>query len=61
MINASDKVLMGKIKEKHPKRLKAKTVAMTYLDNSHVRVSNYIKIIDKEHVVFILQEDYKSP
>ena len=32
---------------------------MTYPDGNNARVSNYIKIIGKEHVVFILQEDYK--
>ena len=53
MMNASDKELMEKIKEKYPKkRLKAKTVSETYLDGSYIRVSNYIKIIDKEHVRF---------
>ena len=48
--------------KKNPKRiLKAKKVFATYPDNSKVRVSNYIKIIVKDHFVFIFQEDYKSP
>ena len=42
-------------------RLKAKTISETYPDGSYIRVSNYIKIIGNEHVVFIPQEDYKSP
>ena len=40
-------------------RLKVKTISMTYPEDSNVRVSNYIKSIDIEHFVFILQEDYK--
>ena len=28
-------------------------------DGSSVRISNYIKIIDKEHVVIMIQEDLK--
>ena len=47
-------------KEKHPKSwVKIKTVFVAYSDVSNVRLSNYIKIIDKEHAVFILQENYK--
>ena len=34
-------------------RLKSKTVCATCPDNNNVRVSNYIKMIDKEHFVFI--------
>ena len=41
-------------------RLKSKTVLVTNPNGSNVRISNYIKIIDKENVVYILQEDYKS-
>ena len=52
IMNASDKEFMKK-KVKHPKRrLKAKTVSETYHDCSYIRASNYIKIIDKEHVRF---------
>ena len=36
------------------RRLKAKTVSETYPDRSYIRVSNYIKIIVKEHVRFHL-------
>ena len=35
------------------------TVSITNPDCSNVRVSNYINIIDKQHVVFINQEDLK--
>ena len=45
--------LCGKNKENILKRkLKVNTVFLTYFDGSNVRVSNYIKIIDKEHVPF---------
>ena len=33
-------------------RLNAKTVSMTHPDRSSVRISNYVKIIDKQHVRF---------
>ena len=51
-MNVSDKEFMKKKnKENFLKRiLKAKMVYVTYPDGSYVRVSNYIKIIDKEHV-----------
>ena len=53
---------LWKNKGKHSKRrLKAKTASETHPNCSNVRVSNYIKIFDKEHFVFIIQEDYKSP
>ena len=38
-------------------RLKAKTVSVTHPDDSNVRISNYIKIIDKQYVSFDPQED----
>ena len=41
------------------RRLKAKTVSVTNPDGSNVRVSNFINIIDKQHVFFINQEDLK--
>ena len=53
MMNASDKELMEKIRKNTLKmKLKAKTISETYPDGSYIRVSNYIKIIDKEHVRF---------
>ena len=41
-------------KEKHPKkeRLKTKTVSVTHPDGSNIRISNYVKIIGKQHVRF---------
>ena len=41
------------------RRLKAKTESVTNHDGSNARVSNYINIIDKQHVFFISQEDLK--
>ena len=39
-------------KEKYPQWwLKAKTISEIYPDGSYEKVSNYIKIIDKEYVV----------
>ena len=47
-MDANDKELMGKIKKNTLKRrLKAKTVTVTLPDGSNVRISNYVKIIDK--------------
>ena len=61
-MNVSEKELIRKNLRKHPQRiLKAKRVSVDYLAGNNIRVSNYIKIIDKEYVIFILQEDYKSP
>ena len=52
----------GKIKKKILKRrLKVKTVTETNPDGSNVRISKYFKIIDKDHIVFILQKDCKCP
>ena len=59
-MNANDKELI-KIEKTQKKRLETKTVYVTYPDCSYKRVSNCIKIIGREHVVFILQEDYKMP
>ena len=57
-MNAYDKELMGKIKKNILKRiLKVMTVTATHPDDSNVRISNYVKIIDKQHVSYILQED----
>ena len=53
-MNASDKELMNKKENILKMRLKAKTVSVTNYDVSYVRISNYIKIIDKEHIVYIL-------
>ena len=33
-------------------RLKANTVSVTHHDGSNVRISNYVKIIGKQHVRF---------
>ena len=52
--------LFEKLEKTKKRLLKAKTVSLTNPDYSNVRISNYIKIIHKEHIVFILQEDYKS-
>ena len=50
MMNDSDQKLMrNKRKTSLKMRLNAKTVSVTYPDGSYVRVSNYIKIIDKEY------------
>ena len=35
-------------------------VSVPYPDGSNARVANFIKIIGKEHFVFILQEDHIS-
>ena len=52
-MNAYDKELMGKIQKNILKRrLKAKTVSVTHPDVSNVWISNYVKIIDKQHVYF---------
>ena len=61
MMNSIYKEFWVKIKKNILKRQKAKSVYITSPDGSNVRVSNYIKIIDKQYVVFILQEDLKSP
>ena len=58
-MNASDEQLM-EIRKHHKRRLKAKTVSVTFL----MAVSSSLKLhktIDKEHVVFTFQKDYKSP
>ena len=41
------------------RRIKTKTVYVAYPDDWNVRVSNCIKIFDKQHFVFIFQEDAK--
>ena len=52
-MGANAKKLMGKIKKNTLKmRLKAKTVSVTHPDGSNVRISNFVKIIDKQHVRF---------
>ena len=57
---ASDKELR-EYKEKHHYKLKAKTVSVTSTDYSNFRVSDYTRGINKKHVVYFFQEDYKSP
>ena len=50
-----------KNKEKHPKRrLKEKTVFVAYPDGSYVRISNYMKIIDKENAYSSFKRIIKS-
>ena len=53
IMDANDKELMGKInKNTLKRRIKAKTVNVTHPGGSNVRISNYVKIIDKQHVSF---------
>ena len=50
-MNANVKELMGKIKINTLKRrLKAKTVSVTHPNDGNVWISNYAKIIDKQHL-----------
>ena len=52
-MDANDNEPMGKIKKNTLKRiLKAKTVSMNHPDGSNSIISNYIKIIYKQHVCF---------
>ena len=52
-MDANDKELIGKIKKNTLKiRLKAKTVTVTHPVGRNVRISNFVKIIDKQHVSF---------
>ena len=43
------------------RRLKAKRVSAAYLDGSNVRISNYMKNIDKDHVRFDTPRGLKIP
>ena len=53
IMDASDKELMGKIKKNTLKRrLKVRTISVTHPDRSNVRISNYVKFIDKQHIRF---------
>ena len=52
MMNESYKEFMEKKRNILKIRLKAKTVLVTNPDGSNARVSNCIKIIDKQHVNF---------
>ena len=53
IMDANNKQLMGKInKNTLKRRLKAKTITETHSDNSNIRISNYVKIIDKQNVSF---------
>ena len=64
MMNANDKdkEIMRENKEITLKGiLKAKIISENYPNGSYIRVSNYIIIINKEYVLFILYKDYKSP
>ena len=49
MNDSDQKIMRNKRKTSLKMRLNAKTVSVTYPDGSYVRVSNYIKIIDKEY------------
>ena len=54
-------IMINKLWEKKyilKRRLKAKTV--THLDYSNIRISNYFKIIDKQHVRFDLPRGLKK-
>ena len=47
--------------EKHPKNeTKANIVSVTHPDDSNVRISNYIKIADKQHACFVPPRGLKS-
>ena len=53
IIDVSENELMGKIKKNTLKRrLKVKTITVTHLDCSNVRISTYVKIIGKQNVRF---------
>ena len=59
-MDVSDNELMGKIKKNILRRLKLRTVSVTHPDGSNVRISNYVKIIDKQHVRFDLPRGLKK-
>ena len=48
-------LLRNKEKQSKKREKKAKTVSMTHHDGSNARISICIKIIDKEHVVYIFK------
>ena len=59
-MNANVRNLWEKNKQKHLKKeTKTQTVSETYPDGSYIWVSNYIKIINKDHVFFILKKTTK--
>ena len=43
------------------KRLKAEIVTMTYPDGNNIRISNYVKIINKHQVRFDPPRELKNP
>ena len=58
-MDASDNELIDKIKKYILKwKLNAKTVSMTNPHGSNIKISNYIKIIDEEHVCFDPSRDF---
>ena len=62
IMDASDNELIGKIKKNILKRkLKAKTVSVTHPDGRNVRISNFVKITEKQHVSFDPSSGLKSP
>ena len=60
-MDASENELMGKIKKNTLKRRLKKTQSVTHSDGSNVRISNYVKIIDKLDVCFYPGKGLKSP
>ena len=60
-MDANDKELIGKKKNTRKTRIKAKTVTVTHPDSSNVRISNYVKIIGKQHVSFDPPRGLQSP
>ena len=53
--------LLEKKKNNRKTRIKEKTVTVTHPDSSNVRISNYAKIIDKQHVSFDPPRGLQSP
>ena len=61
MMNIENKDLIHKIRENTIKRSqKAKMVTETFLKNSIVRVSNFIRFIDEKHIRFNPPRGYKK-
>ena len=59
-MDASENELERKIKKNTlKKRLKAKTISVTHPDGGNDWISNYVKIIDKQHVHFDLPRGLK--
>ena len=61
MMNIENKDLIHKIRENtKTRRQKAKMVTETFLKNSIVRVSNFIRFIDAKHIRFNPPRGYKK-